>query len=189
MFDLTARRLRMVHALCEDSYLTRSELSQRLEPDAAKPVLSYSDQQSLAKLAEAGLIEARENPERQSAKDSRWQYRRTEAGMRLVNLLELDKQEPFILTIRRLRILNCLYDDTYLSRTELCGFLMPEETAKKNLVLPVSDQESLKLLTDAGLIDARREPGRPNPRTPRWLYRRTEKGTELLDILGIEPEE
>jgi len=95
----------------------------------------------------------------------------------------------FDLTIRRQRLLSVLSERTYFNRVEGCAFLNPD-LDEPNLVMSASDQKSLELLAEAGLVEAQKETMSSASDKPRfrWLYRRTEKGTQLLEILGIEPE-
>jgi DNA-binding PadR family transcriptional regulator len=181
MFDLTLRRQGILGVLSEDAYSSRKDIMLRLNPEAAAPIMPDTDQQSLALLLEAGLIEARQEP----GKRPRWEYRRTPSGTRLLRLLNLC--EPFNLTSRRLNLVQVLSEKFYLSRRELFDFLSPG-LLESGREMSDADEHSLTLLAAAGFVDARQEPERPNKARERWLYRRTEKGTQLLEILGIEPE-
>lgn len=89
------------------------------------------------------------------------------------------------LTVRRQLILSMLSETTLFSRKDLYDFLS-ESDDPTDFSLPGSDVKSLALLEESGFVQRYTEPGRGRGK---YLYRRTERGTQLLSVLGIDYEE
>ncbi len=173
MQNFTRNRHCILKTIPSETLISREDIYARMHPSSGPFGLAATDQRFLAFAVDRGLIES--YPDK---KKRRYLYRRTDKGSELLSLLG---ELPFDLSQRRLFILQSLSERAAFSRREIGEFLSENYEFK---VMSTSDQKSLQLLEEFGFLTSFRDPEGHQ----KYLYRRTEKGTKLLSILGILPE-